>query len=391
LTRISVFGISTLAILAGSATLAFSAELVDMVRELNSDQYRMVSGIAAAREDVAKRVESIDRALPSLPAEELKTETSTWAAATYLLCGGPSKSLRILMENEAFAKSQTALVWGSLAFAEGRLNDARKLLDPLDASLFPTTLAGHLSLVQGGLLLGSDKPNAQRRLKYARLVMPDSLVEEAALRRELLTLDSITQFDGIEKLARRYAEKYSKSPFAPRFWENLRDATVGRALSVDYSKTASMETLLSAMPSPRQVEMHLDISKKAILSARLDIAQEEVAKAKSVARSVAEGSRVQLFLALIAAMSVSPADVALISGVKNDIALTPSDHELKRIVIDAMRQVPTAILMQTALLRKNEQERSTSIDSSNFERPIESSVRKVLAESDELLTKAARE
>ena len=257
--------------------------------------------------DKLQRVsESIDRELPSLPAEELKSEKSAWAAATYLLCGGSAKSLRILMEREAFAKSQTALVWGSLAFAEGRFDDARKLLDPLNASLFPRTLAV-LSLVQGGLLMGIDRPAAQRLLRYARLVMPDS-VEEAALRRELLTLDATTEFDGVKKLGRRYAEKYSRSPFAPPFWDNLSRITVGHALSVDYSKTSTMEKLLDLMPLPRQVEMHLDISGKAILFARFYIAQEEVAKAKSVVRSVSEGERVKFFLALIDALSGSAAN-----------------------------------------------------------------------------------
>ncbi len=301
------------------------------------------------------------------------------------------KSLRILMEKQAFAKSQTALMWGSLAFAEGRLNDARKLLDPLDASSFPSTLAGHLSLVQGGLLMGADKPAAQRRLRYARLVMPDSLVEEAALRRELLTLDSTTEFNGMERLGRRYAEKYSGSPFAPPFWENLGAITVGRALSVDYSQTANMENLLNSMSPPRQVEMHLDISKKAILFARLDIAQKEIAKAKSLARSVGEGARVQFFLALIAALSGSAADSMLIDDKKNDTALTPSDHQLKRIVMDAMRQVPPAILTQTPVLRRNEREKATSSDSPMLERPIESSVQKAISEFDELLAKAVHE
>ena len=191
-------------------------------------------------------------------------------------------------------------------------------------------------------------------------------MEEAALRRELLTLDATTEFDGVEKLGRRYAEKYSRSPFAPPFWDNLSRITVGHALSVDYSKTSTMEKLLDLMPLPRQVEMHLDISGKAILFARFDIAQEEVAKAKSVVRSVSEGERVKFFLALIDALSGSAANTPLIDDKTNTAALTPSDRQLKRIVMDAMRQVPTAILAQTALLAQG---RSISVDSAIPERP----------------------
>ena len=254
--------------LLGATLPARGGELVEMVRQLNAYQYQMVTGVENGRENVARQVDAIDKRLPSIPTDELQEDSASWAAAVYLLGGGATQSMRTLVDAGAFAQKNINLVSGSLAYAEGHSKDAEKLLGGLDAKLFPANLGGHLSLVQGGLLMKTDAIGARARFAYARLVTPDSLVEEAALRRELLTLDPATEFDNLLRLGRTYAAKYSKSPYARRFWEVLKSAAIGEALTVDASKLQRLEKILEAMDGASQFEMHLEIAKKAILNGR---------------------------------------------------------------------------------------------------------------------------
>jgi chemotaxis protein MotC len=60
------------------------------------------------------------------------------------------------------------------------------MLKDVKPRAIPSSMSGHIALVQGRCLPHSDAPAAIERLDDARLLLPGTLVEEAALRREIL-------------------------------------------------------------------------------------------------------------------------------------------------------------------------------------------------------------
>jgi chemotaxis protein MotC len=367
---------------------ADASELVDMVRDLNARQYQMVLGVESARSDVTRQMSAIESALDSIPVEELKEDRNAWAAAIYLLGGGATASMRSLMERKAFSEKSTALISGSLAYAEGHAKEADQLLGPLDARSYPGNIGGYLSLVQGGLQMKTNVQSARAHLRFARLAAPDSLVEEAALRREIVLLEPISQFDDMLMLGRRYAARYPKSPFAQRFWSALSAAAVNSALTLDRTQLARLEEVLEGMAARDRSVMHLEIARKAILDSRLDMARAEIEKARTTDKGEAD-KRVKFYRTLVDAVSSASIDTATSALSKDEGALTSADKQLGKIVLDGLRALEAATsegarkFAQTAA--------SDGDDAANAEPQLPKAVAEALARSGETLERAARQ
>ena len=74
-----------------------------------------------------------------------------------------------------------------------------------------------MALVQSALLAQSDFKAAIERLDEVRLLMPGTLVEEAALRREIFLVGQVDDFDKFESLAMQYFRRYRHSIYAGTF------------------------------------------------------------------------------------------------------------------------------------------------------------------------------
>ena len=97
-------------LLFGSAG-AGAGELVDMVRDLNVHQYRMVLGVESARADVTRQLSAIESSLAAIPAEQLKEDRNAWAAAIYLLGGGATAKASIFFIQALPAAIALGLRW----------------------------------------------------------------------------------------------------------------------------------------------------------------------------------------------------------------------------------------------------------------------------------------
>src|SRR5690606_33344903 len=115
---------------------------------------------------------------------------------------------------------------GALAYAEGRDDEARAHLLGVDARRLDPGLAGAVALVQSALVADTDPKRASEFLDQARLLAPGTLVEEAALRRQILLLPSIGQLHRLVLLT-RYVRRFGKSYYARAFWRQLAAGVAG--------------------------------------------------------------------------------------------------------------------------------------------------------------------
>jgi len=361
-------------------------ELGEMVRDLNEMQYRVGIGDRAAEANIKKRFEQIEKMFEKLGPAEWKNGRNVRLAATYLLCGGSPGVLRRLYEDHVATDDGAPLLEASLAHAEGRKVEAAKLLARIDAESYSPTVSGHVALVQGSLQIGADNSRAVALFDLARLVMPGSLVEEASLRRELPILDAAGETDRYLVLARRYVQKYAKSPFAGNFWEQLTAAILKAALNLDASRLSEFEELFESAGSQRRFDLHAALVRKGILNGRLTLATAQIEKARALADSPRARERLSLYAAAIMAESGAIGDSLAELKKIGKATLEPADRELMKVVSGVGARLADTpqrqddITAQGAIATKTE---------AIAESPLILEIRQSLADSETLLKRAA--
>lgn len=371
--------VSVLALLSSDAALAEGDGLVDQVRKLNSLQDAMARGVSTARGAIPGQVERIEAAISAVEADAWKERGNARAVATFLLSGGSPRALRKIADARLFGDADLALIDGSLAYAEGRSREASQLLAPLDPKAQPVTLGGHLALIQGGLLIGADNARARELFDLARLLMPSSLVEEAALRRELSIVDPLQDTSKFLVLARRYVAQYSKSPFSRNFWNEFQAATTRVAPSMTEQRIAEFLALFDGTPASTRFELYTTIAHDAIVRARTKLAAEQTERAAALADTRAAKARVALFRASLTALDGDFEDATKQFAELDAKSLAQRDLELRAIVASTMERLqaePDAAVEAAVSPRP--------------ESPAESAARRALAESETVLQKAAQ-
>src|SRR5262249_9191434 len=144
------------------------------------------------------------------------------AIVVYLLSGGAPQIVRKLPRERINVDGR--LFNGALAYVEGRQGAARELLKDVHPRAIPQSPGGPGGLVQGALLASADASVAIERLDDARLLLPGTLVEEAALRREILLVGQAGDFDKFEFLTQSYIRRYRHSVYAGDFWQRFSTA-----------------------------------------------------------------------------------------------------------------------------------------------------------------------
>ena len=167
------------------------------------------------------------------------------AIVWYLLAGGSPEAVRDIVLRLKLSSSERALMEGALASADGRDEDARSLLNTVDARSLPSCLGAIVALAQARS--AQDITQKMRFLNVARLLNPGSLVEEAALRQEILVAADARDYARFTSLAQRYFVRFPKSVFAKAFGRRVVTALV--ELWTDGDDKAKRD-LVVALPCP---------------------------------------------------------------------------------------------------------------------------------------------
>lgn len=162
---------------------------------------------------------------------------------------------------------------GALAYVEGRQDEARELLKDFRPRAIPSSMAGQVALVQGALLAHSDASVAIERLDDARLLLPGTLVEEAALRREILLVGQAEDFDKFEFLTLAYIRHYRNSIYAGDFWQRFSSGLTQSSLALDERRFARIVALLEQIDRTSRLKLYLVIARAGLVRGRLTVAR----------------------------------------------------------------------------------------------------------------------
>lgn len=361
-------------------------EFVDMVRTLTGLQSELVRGVESAKSAIPRQIEEIERTIAAADPESWKEQRNARAAAIFLLGGGSRQSIRKLADASLFSERDVPLVSGSIAYAEGRKQDASKLLLSIDPKAQPVTLGGHLALIQGGLLIGTNNARAQELFDLARLLMPSSLVEEAALRREISIIDALHASDKFLLLGRRYIAQYAKSPFARNFWDEIGATMLRVALKMEEQRLAELQALFKDSAASTKFDVYMSVARLAILNARIALASVQTKRAAPFAETRAAKNRLEFYMAAIDALSGEFENATPALQKIDARSFSRADLEMREIVTAAVARLQSASDGDAPVAAK---ERETQDAPPNVS-PLEASARQALAESEALLQRATK-
>jgi chemotaxis protein MotC len=262
----------TFSLVVASARAAESEPTIaEAMSDLQLLQVKMAQGDKAAYAAQQERLHAIGAAIAAAKPETWKDKTETDAAVAYVLSGGEPRVIAQLLERGVVPKPEDPLMRGALAYASGRAREAEALVGDFDARKASLRVAGQLAFAQSVLKTSVDPKRAVALLDLARLLAPATLVEEAALRREILL---VGRHDGDRAafLARQYVTRFGHSIYADNFIEGLATTTARFGLCDDIASLQKFVLLLALVTPEQRRNFLLTVAREQTLNGRFEVA-----------------------------------------------------------------------------------------------------------------------
>ena len=311
-----------------------------MIRNLRNVQDRMASGSVEAHEEQRSLMRDLAADMRALPVPVWDDVRNVRAAIFFVFSGGDPSVLKLVIGRQGTPHVERRLLRGALAYGEGRLIDALGMIHKMDARTLDASLAGMVALIQGTLTAKKDPVRALPYFGNARLLSPGTLVEEAALRQEIMIIARDGNLEKFDTLASQYARRFPRSLFARNFRQQFFAGVARKNFKRASEWISRTETELTRVPVSERAGLYLAMAEESLKGGNIDIAKFAANRARAL---VPEGSRgyVRATLYEGAAMVVSDEfdkGFALLQSV--DVPkLGMSDREIHRFALDVAKAV----------------------------------------------------
>ncbi len=172
------------------------------------------AGLGEAREKYGDLLR--EAAASGLDSQELREH-----AEIFVLSGGNVSMLAPLGENLTPKTKEKKLFDGVMAYGKGDTAKAESILLSLDATTFDAMRGGHLSLAQALLASRTSPERAFDYFEQARLLLPGTLVEEAALRQVAVLAARTSNNEKLAHAAISYLIRFRRSAYVAGFETQL--------------------------------------------------------------------------------------------------------------------------------------------------------------------------
>jgi chemotaxis protein MotC len=254
-------------------------EPYEMIRSLQSLQEQIAQGNTHAMRAQRALLTKMDAHFVGLQAEVWQEPRNARAAVIHLLSGGHPEVMRYLLSLDPAPAVDRKLMEASLAYVEGREEEMQALLTDIDPLELPASLGGHVALVKAAPYIRTDPETAMELLQVASLLMPGTLVEEAALRREVFLAGMTANVDRFRVLSIRYLRRFRASVYAGDFRRRfaLSLDTLGFVKSED--KFALLDDVLHEFDADSRRGLYLRLARSALLAGHLNVARKATGEA----------------------------------------------------------------------------------------------------------------
>ena len=292
----ALFALLLLPIAAPAPAVGAGVEPHALVRELRASQDRIADGDYAAFAALRERMAQIGALLLDAEPHAWQEPRNSRALLLYVLSGGDPSVLRTLLARGPLAGVDEDMARGVLAYGEGRREDAEEHLGSIDALKLEASLAGHVSLIQAVLSLRADPKRAEQHLDAARLLAPGTLVEEAALRRQVFLAADQRNLHRLETFAVQYLRRFPRSVYAESFRTQFATEVCRLAYAEDPLRRSQLAAQLAALPDEERRTLYLLIGRAAILGGKIGLTGFAVESAgRLVEETGADRERIKLY------------------------------------------------------------------------------------------------
>jgi len=262
---------------------AVSTEPYEMIRSLQTLQEQIAQGNSHAIRAQRALLAYMDDFFLQVPVELWQEPRNARAAVVHLLSGGHPRVMRHLLRLDPAPAIDSRLMEASLAYVEGREEDMLTLLADIDPLELPASLGGHVALVKAAPYIRTDPAKAMELLQVASLLMPGTLVEEAALRREVFVAGMMADVDRFRVLSIRYLRRFRSSVYAGDFRRRFALAldTLGFVKSED--KFALLDPVLHEFDADSRRGLYLRLARSALLAGHQSVARKATGEALTLA------------------------------------------------------------------------------------------------------------
>lgn len=250
-----------------------------LAADLQTLQAQIAAGDKSAYTAQPGRLKALGAAIAAAKPEVWQSKRETDAAVVYLLSGGQPREVAQLLQSGVVPESETLLLRGAIAYVAGNEAEAQSLLDGLDPRTLDLRFAGQVAFAQSVLQTTRDQAKAIALLDLARLLAPGCLVEEAALRREILLVNDQGDVDRVASLSRQYATRFGRSVYADDFLHGLGAAVVQADLTSTPENFAKLHVVISALTSEIRRAFLLTVARAEALNGKFAVAGAAAAEA----------------------------------------------------------------------------------------------------------------
>lgn len=301
----------------------------EMIRTLQILQGQVAQGNTQAHQAQRSLLLHMNQVFLAAPPSTWADGRNARAAVIHLLSGGHPDVVRRLLKLNIAPAVEVDLMRGALAYVDGRPEEARRLLSGFDPMDLPPNLGGQVALVRAALEVAENPKEAMRLLGIARLLMPGTLVEEAALRREVFVAGKLGDIEGFQSLSIRYLRRFRGSIYEGDFRRRFGLALDTLGFSENDQRFALLESLLAEFDEDTRRGFYLRLARRAVAGGHVTIARKASEKAMPLAMTgTYDETQLKLYQA---AVSLKPEDIGSTRELLWSIdrkSLTPADRDL---------------------------------------------------------------
>lgn len=366
---------------------------IELVRTLQMLQDQIAHGSTAAHGAQRGLLSHIDQRLMTLDDKAWQDRRNIHASIVFVLSGGKPDILKKILGLKGVAEQESAIMRGALAYVEGREIEAQQFLDGINVRSLPPTLAGQLALVQSALMVREKPEKSVELLDFARLQLPGTLVEEAALRREIFVVSQLGDAEKFDTLSRQYLRRFRQSIYSGNFRQRFSNALLHLEYTKDHTQFPRLVALLDELEPEGQRELYLLVARAAIDQGKTQVAILAANKAHELSGSdkiSAERSKLYRAAAAIVTAQGFDAGITELKGIDRE-SLPDRDVNLLEAALSMAAQIRSipAPVPEDALVSKHAYTMD-KMDEPRETLPSISRARKALEKVDQLFRREIR-
>ncbi len=189
---------------------------------------------------------------------------NTNAALVYVLSGGDAAVLAKLQKLEEAAAVDQHMLELVLNISSGKLEAARNEITKLELLTLPRQIGALLALAAAQMWQKKDTARAIAYYDQARLIGGSGLIEEAALRRQLLVVAKLRDFEKVEALIRQYCARMANSVFSKNMAQQVGAAIVELNYEASSDRLPGLFAFVDTAPIGFRRKIYLELARHAV-------------------------------------------------------------------------------------------------------------------------------